>query len=256
MPSQLDALEEELARIRMGGISPITRLLWKHEEDFITEYSREICQGNSKVLDVGCGQGGYLVSLAKEAGNECYGIDPLLKVSLLPALRRATENNVNVQFICGAGENIPFQDGIFDVVLLNSTLQHVANQNQVLHEIKRVLKPDGQLLVSVLQRRGIYSARRFAAEIIRKVQTRETFFTMDFNLKSFKDILTENGFTICKLRGRKFLPILFPSLLSVFLKINKDDIVMKMIELSDSLADKVYFLASTLIALCQKEVSN
>ena len=217
MSSQLDALEKELVNIRSGGISPITQLLWKHDGDFITGWARTISQGNSRVLEVGCGKGGYLVSLAS-AGNESYGIDPLSKVSLSFAKEMAKEQDVDIHLLCAAGENIPFQDESFDVVLLISTLQHVVNQKEVLLEIRRVLKPGGRLLVSVPQLRGVYSARRLAAKVKGAIQARKDFFTMDFDSKRLRDILTESGFTILKMRGRKFLPILLPGLLSVLLK--------------------------------------
>lgn len=149
MSGQLDALEEELAKIRSSGISPATRLLWKHSGDFITECAKSVSHDNSRILDVGCGQGGYLVSLAGETRNECYGIDPLLEVSLNPAQRGAKEHGVDIHLLCAVGESIPFWDETFDAVLAISTLQHVANQNEVLLEIGRVLKPGGRLLVSV-----------------------------------------------------------------------------------------------------------
>lgn len=256
MPGQLDALEENLTKIRSGGISPITQLLWKHDKDFITECAKSISHGNSKVLDVGCGQGGYLISLAYEAGNECYGIDPLLEVSLKPARKRAEEQSLDVHLLCAVGEHIPFRNETFDVVMLTSTLQHVANQKEVLSEIKRVLKLGGRLLVSVPQRKGIYSARLFVAEIKRTIQAEDKIFTMDFSAKSLKDILTKSGFTISKVQGRKFMPIMLPSLLSALLRLHRDNMVMKMIEISDKLADRVNFLASNLIALSAKEKNN
>ena len=79
---------------------------------------------------------------------------------------------------------------------------------------------------------------------------------MDFDAKSLRKILTGSGFAILKVRGRQFLPILLPGLLSVLLKLHRDGMVMKIIGISDSLADRAHFLASSLVALCAKEKAN
>ncbi|MFC1977730.1 class I SAM-dependent methyltransferase [Chloroflexota bacterium] len=253
MPGQLDTLEEELARIRNVGVSPVTRLLWKHGSEFITDWVRSICQGNSRVLDVGCGTAGYLVSLTSDTTSECCGMDPLIEVSLKPAKDNVDEKGLAVHLICATGEFIPFRDETFDVVLVFSTLQHVANQDKVLLEIRRVLKPEGRLLLSVPQRKGINSARLLAARMLQRIRACESFFTMDFSSGDLIRILNKNGFQMVKMHGRNFSPMFFPGFLSILLKLHQDSAVMKLMEFSDVLADRTPFLASNLVALCAKE---
>ncbi len=253
MPGQLDTLEKELTRIRNVGISPITSLLWKHDSDFITDWVKSLCQGNSRVLDVGCGRAGYLIALASDTVSECYGIDPLIEVSLKPARDVVNEKGLALHLICAAGESIPFRDEAFNIVLVLSTLQHVANQNEVLLEIRRVLKPEGRLLLSVPQRKGINSARLLAANFLQWIRSRGSSYTMDFSAGDLTRILNKNGFQMLKMRGRKFTPIFFPGFLSVLLKLHQDKAVVKLIEFSDFLAERWYFLASNLVTLCAKE---
>lgn len=253
MPGELDVLEKELTRIRNDGVNAATQLLWKHDRDFITECASSICHDNFRVLDVGCGRAGYLVSLIGEEANEGYGIDPLLEVSLKPAKVIVDEHGLAVHLLCATGENIPFRDGTFDTALVLSTLQHVENQDKVLLEIRRVLKPGGRLLVTVPQRRGIYSARRLAAKTLQAVRSQEDIFTMDFSSGSLLEILNRNGFSVIKLHGRKFLPIMLPGFLSFLLKLDKENAVIKIMGFSDMLADRAHFLASNLVALCAKE---
>ncbi len=48
-----------------------------------------------------------------------------------------------------SGERIPFRDGVFDCVLSFQVLEHVPDPKTLLDECRRVLKPDGTLLISV-----------------------------------------------------------------------------------------------------------
>lgn len=47
------------------------------------------------------------------------------------------------------GHRIPFEDAHFDSVLFNQVLEHVFHPDELLLEIKRILKPGGKLLISV-----------------------------------------------------------------------------------------------------------
>jgi SAM-dependent methyltransferase len=47
------------------------------------------------------------------------------------------------------GRTFPFQDREFDSIVVNEVFEHVFNPTEFLHEINRVLKPDGKLLMTV-----------------------------------------------------------------------------------------------------------
>ena len=51
----------------------------------------------------------------------------------------------NVTFMQGQGEELPFDESVFDGVLLNEVLEHVNDEAFTLNEIKRVLRPGGVL---------------------------------------------------------------------------------------------------------------
>lgn len=95
----------------------------------------------SKVLDVGANVGDFMEMLKKERDCEVFGVD----VSEV-CVKEAQEKGRNVQL--ADGHKLPFEDGTFDVVCLMEVLVHVFNPNEVLKEIKRVLKPGGFLLGS------------------------------------------------------------------------------------------------------------
>ena len=49
----------------------------------------------------------------------------------------------------GSGDNIPFRDGIFDLVIATGVFEYFQNPHQAAAEVYRVLKPGGSMLMSV-----------------------------------------------------------------------------------------------------------
>lgn len=101
--------------------------------------------GAPRVLDVGCGPGGFTAVLAGMAGH-VVGLD------VSPGwVARATENfralGVAARAVLGDGERLPFPEGSFDVVVLVDVLHHLDEPARVLEETQRVLSSRGRLLV-------------------------------------------------------------------------------------------------------------
>lgn len=95
----------------------------------------------STVLDVGCNAGDFVEILEKDRGCKAFGID----VSEI-CVEEARKKGRSVEL--SDGHKIPFPDNYFDVVYLNEVLIHVFSPNEVLREVKRVLKETGFLLGS------------------------------------------------------------------------------------------------------------
>ena len=95
-----------------------------------------------KLLDIGCYEGNFLEQ-AKAGGWECYGVEPEIG-----AARYANEQlHLNVKQC--VIEKAEFEDNCFDAITILATLEHVPDPRNLLVEVKRILKPDGVLLVSV-----------------------------------------------------------------------------------------------------------
>jgi 23S rRNA (guanine745-N1)-methyltransferase len=90
------------------------------------------------VLDVGCGEGYYLGSLARELGVEAHGVD-LSSAAIALAARRYPEGT---WVVANADRSLPWATNAFDLVLSIDARLHPA-------EMRRVLKPGGRLLVAV-----------------------------------------------------------------------------------------------------------
>lgn len=91
-----------------------------------------------KILDIGCGTGDFLVS-AKNAAWEITGIEPNEKAKNSAISKGAIiENGL---------ENI--EDNSFDVITMWHVLEHVPNLQKQIAELKRILKPNGTIVIAV-----------------------------------------------------------------------------------------------------------
>ena len=97
-----------------------------------------------KVLDVGCWWG-WFIRHAREKGANVLGMDC-----------QASRINDAVSFLhssrglCVADAlHIPFPSSLFDVAVSIHVLEHILPEHAMIAEIHRVLKPDGELLISV-----------------------------------------------------------------------------------------------------------
>lgn len=95
--------------------------------------------GDDMMLDIGGGTGvlaGYFSNICKEI----WVLDSETK-----KLRFGRKRRNNVSFICASAYPIPFVNGSFSKIMIVVSFHHFADQDMVLQEIKRVLKPDGLL---------------------------------------------------------------------------------------------------------------
>jgi SAM-dependent methyltransferase len=109
------------------------------------------------VLDLGCGAGAFLTAL-RDAGAEPVGAE-----IAAAAAERARATGVEVRLLEPDG-TLPFGHGEFDLVWCSEVLEHVPDVAAALHEVRRVLKREGRLLLTVpyhgrLQAAGIALTR-------------------------------------------------------------------------------------------------
>lgn len=93
-----------------------------------------------KILDVGCGTGGFLVEAAK-IGAKVFGIDTsrdAFEICHLKGLETVT---------LGKSEYLPYPDRFFDVVYCYTVLEHVRNVGKTLKEMVRVAKVGGKIYI-------------------------------------------------------------------------------------------------------------
>lgn len=110
-----------------------------YERSGLAEWRKWIVAGaKGRVLDVGTGTGRNLALLPR--GADAVGLDPSLD-----ALRRARSRAPAVPMVVGRAEALPFRDGSFDTVVSGLVFCSVDDPAQGLDEMKRVLRPTGEL---------------------------------------------------------------------------------------------------------------
>lgn len=164
---------------------------------FIRQYIKKT---NIKILDVGCGTGKNMEELSSL--GEVWGVD-ISDEALLFCKRR---NLTNVKK--GEAEVLPFDSDIFDTICILDVLEHV-DDGKAINEIRRVLKPNGRVIITVPAFSWLWSKwdeilhhkRRYTKEKIGKILVDNGFIVLrNTYIHSF---LVIPSFIIRKLKQRQ-----------------------------------------------------
>lgn len=93
-----------------------------------------------RLLDIGCG-GGFFVRAAAAGGWNAMGLEPSIEAA------RQTARTQHIRVVAGRSEETPFVDARFDVITLFDVLEHVFCPRTCLTEARRLLAPDGKLVI-------------------------------------------------------------------------------------------------------------
>ena len=133
---------------------------------------------NKVVLDIACGEG-YGSKLLSKNSKFVYGVD--IDSS---TIKKAVEkyDNKNIKFLTGSTSKIPLDDNLVDVVISFETIEHHDEHQLMIDEIKRVLKPDGIVIISTPDK-SIYSDKR---NYVNHFHVKELYYY------EFRDLLEKN----------------------------------------------------------------
>ncbi len=122
--------------------TPLGRTVDKLEKDLL--YRLADLRPSERVLDVGTGTAHFALDLAAR-GGVVVGVD-----LSLPMLAVARGKAPSANLVRGDAAALPFTDSQFDLVFSVTMLEFVADPEQALDEMWRLVRPGGRLVIGVL----------------------------------------------------------------------------------------------------------
>jgi len=117
----------------------------KHSRELYDDILKRLDQFSfNKLLDVGCGTGNLLSFISSKYDTQIAGID--LSPNMLEIARKKLGEKADLRV--EDSENLPFDDSTFDIVTCTDSFHHYPHPENVLAEMRRVLKPGGTVVIA------------------------------------------------------------------------------------------------------------
>ncbi len=146
---------------------------------------------DARVLDAACGEG-YGSSLLAQSAASVTGVD-ISAEAVQHAAQRYTEQE-SLDFRVADCTQLPFDSDQFDMVVSFETLEHLKQQEAMLSEFRRVLNPEGFLILSSPDK-AVYSEQR---GFVNEFHVRELY-------REELEKLIAVEFPVCRLLGQKLM---------------------------------------------------
>lgn len=112
--------------------------------------SESLAEG-ARVLEVAPGPGYFAIELAKRGQYKISGLD-ISETFVDIAQRNAREEGVEIDFRHGNASNMPFEDGIFDLIVCRAAFKNFSDPVGALREMRRTLRSGGKAVVIDLRK--------------------------------------------------------------------------------------------------------
>lgn len=143
-------------------------------------------------LDLGCGDGRNLQKL-RGAGLRCVGVD----YNVLRLARTPGAGGYDFIFMADA-KDLPVPDEYFDVVYCDQVLEHVTQPAELLHTVRRILKPRGVLILGVPNEGCWYFQLKFRLKPSLLANTDHVNF---FTARTLRGLLEDSGLRVREMFG-------------------------------------------------------
>lgn len=171
----------------------------KRVDVFYNEFLANEDLKDRKVLDAGCGTG-WFSKTAAERGALVTSMD--LGENLLAQVAK----KCNSERVVGSILEIPFPDNTFDFVVSSEVIEHTPDPYKALHEIYRVLKPGGKMVLSTPNKFWYWSLWVAEKLKLRPYQGLENW--SGFN--QLKNEAIKAGFKVEYVKGVHIIPFVHP----------------------------------------------
>ncbi len=143
-----------------------------------------VCNFNSRILDVGCGGGKFLLFLHKIGFQSLEGIDPYIpeEINHFGKIKISKKSLIDLT-------------GNYDLIMMHHSFEHMSNPREIFQHLPKVLSPEGVVLIRI-PLSDSYAFRRY----------RENWFQIDaprhfflHTVKSIHWLAEENGLSVEKI---------------------------------------------------------
>lgn len=167
-------------------------------------YNELLCPDNyklkgKKLLDAGCGTG-WFSKPAVERGADVTSMD--LGESLLAEVKK----KCTTQCVVGSIMEMPFEDNTFDFIVSSEVIEHIPDASLAIHELHRVLKPGGTLVLTTPNKVWYFAVWLANAFKLRPYQGLENWISQS----RLRRLLTKAGFRIERMHGIHLFPFVTP----------------------------------------------
>ncbi|MEI7594220.1 MAG: class I SAM-dependent methyltransferase [Bacteroidota bacterium] len=143
---------------------------------------------NGKILDIGCGNGRFLMSINKAGNFNLFGIE----LAGNSAKRAARHSEINLKV--GRLQKDNFESETFDVITLFHVFEHLDNPSEILDIIDGIIKKNGHLVMS-FPNIGSNQSKRYKGNWLHLDPPRHLFF---FENTDFIKIMESRGYELVK----------------------------------------------------------
>ncbi|MEA5466596.1 bifunctional 2-polyprenyl-6-hydroxyphenol methylase/3-demethylubiquinol 3-O-methyltransferase UbiG [Leptothoe sp. PORK10 BA2] len=154
-----------------------------------------------RVLDVGCG-GGYTCEFLAQRGAVVTGIDQSA-ACIQVAKDHGAAMGLTIDYRVGVGENLPFGDDGFDVVVCVDVLEHVESPAATVMEIGRVLRPGGLFCFDTINRtlRSHWIMIWLLEDVLRQIPRGVHDWQKFVRPEELEELLQQAGFSEVTMQG-------------------------------------------------------
>ena len=210
--------------------NPLEKYYQQRKVSFVCNAIKEIVKKSPKTLiDLGCGEGVFL-DFAGKFNQQC------LKIGVDLTQKNCKITKQKHTAICGDVEFPPLKSNSVEVVFLLDVIEHLLELN-VLSEINRILKDDGDLLLTTPNKLGVYEHKQLVCgeslcqnprdawnSLMGKPRTYAPYHVRLYTCKSIIRALQDHGFIILESTTEGFCFPLLGTICNIFFAIKRESL--------------------------------